>query len=330
LIKKKRSGGVMSIRLQQGEPVPQGIRRIAAEQIEGAIQELGDRRRNPHKAIHSARQRCKRLRGLLRLVRCDLGECYQTENRHFRDIARDLSDLRDAEAVIEAADKLYSVCDSQQEVDLLRRARRSLLARRRVVAQGETNLAGKMAAAAEAFRAAHERIAAWPLSTSGFDLLRPGICSTYAGSRKAFSTAFRKPSDARFHEARKRVKYHWYQMRMLHNIWPQVLGVYRAQLKELSDLLGDDHDLSVMRGILRESPEAALAAPELEVLFGVIERRKARLRATSHVLGRRIFAERPRCFTRRLGDYWQAWEEEAAWARAAQQAYTRMDERAVA
>lgn len=299
----------MSFRLQAAEPVPEEIRRIVSEQIADAVQELGDRRRNVHKAIHSARQRCKRVRAVVRLARTDLGDHYATENRRFRDIARKLSNARDAEAVIESTDKLYAECEGPREIDLLRAVRRTLSARHRQVTAGEEGLAARMMEVADELREAQAQIAAWPLPTQGFDLLGPGIQKTYANTREAFFKAYRDPVDANFHEARKHVKYHWYHMRLVHNIWPHMLRAYRRSLKTLSDHLGDDHDLAVMRTIMLERT-GTFDARDLHDVMRLIERRQARLKTQAHVLGRRVFAERSANFRKRLGRYWQGWQEE--------------------
>lgn len=318
----------MSFRLQTAEPVPEGIRRIAAEQIADAVQELTDQRSNRHKAIHSARQRCKRVRAVLRLVRADLGGRYSEENRRFRDIARQLSDVRDAEAVIEAVDKLYADCKNQREIDLLRAVRRMLTARRAQILASEKGLDTRVAEVVAALREAGEEVTSWPLSKPDFDLLEPGIQEAYAGTRKAFFAAYCEPSNVRFHEARKRIKYHWYHMRIVHNIWPEMLRAYRRSLKRLSDRLGDDHDLTVMRAIVLEHTNAFSDARDLRDTLSLVERRRTQFRAQAHVLGRRVFAEKPACFRRRLAQYWEAWHEETHPPTEGE--FSEVDQRAVA
>jgi len=318
----------MSLRLEAAEPAPEGVRRIVCEQIDGAMQELGDGRRNQHKAIHSARQRCKRVRAVLRLVRSDLGDHYGAENVSFRDIARGLSDVRDAEAVIEALDKLQLYCDDKREMGLVRATRRALIARRQQAA-GEEGLGAHAEEAIQGFSSARERVSAWPLVAQGFELCGPGLQSTYGQGRDAFTEAYREPADARFHEARKRVKYLWYQMRVLHNVWPEAMRAYRGSLHSLSELLGDDHDLIVLRELLREQPDALRGARNLERMLSVIERRQCQLRAEARILGMRIFAERPKAFRKRMGRYWQAWQQETD-AGAAQPPAAELDTREVA
>jgi CHAD domain-containing protein len=103
----------MPYRLKAHESVPEGIKRIAGEQIERAIKELTDSELDPHESVHQARKRFKKIRGVLRLVREDLGEIYSDENAWFRDTGRELSAVRDAEAMLETLDKLRDGYDEQ-------------------------------------------------------------------------------------------------------------------------------------------------------------------------------------------------------------------------
>ena len=57
-------------------------------------------------AIHEARKSIKKVRALLRLVSAELGGTYPRENARLRDIARRLSEFRDAFAIIETFDDL--------------------------------------------------------------------------------------------------------------------------------------------------------------------------------------------------------------------------------
>ena len=319
----------MSLRLEAADSAPEGIRRIVYEQIDAGMQELGDRRRNHHKAIHSARQRCKRIRAVLRLVRRDLGDQYGAENVCFRDIARGLSDLRDAEAVIEALDKLQLHCNDKREAGLVRATRRGLTARRQQDADGEEGLRAHADDAIQGFRAARERLPSWRLTTQGFALIGAGLRKTYASGRDAFTGACIEPSDVRFHETRKLVKYLWYEMRVLHHVWPEAMPAYKRSLHKLSNLLGDDHDLLVVRESLREQPDILRGARNLECMIGLIDRRKCQLKAEGRLLGMRVFAERPKAFRKRLERYWRAWQVETQ-AAAAQPASAEIDAREVA
>lgn len=65
-----------------------------------------------HEGIHEARKRFKKIRTLLRAMRSELGtDKYQDENTFFRDIARSVGAVRDAQSLIECLEKLKELSD---------------------------------------------------------------------------------------------------------------------------------------------------------------------------------------------------------------------------
>lgn len=56
--------------LTAGEPVADGVREIADDQLGTALAEIDDNE-DRHDAVHEVRKRCKKVRGLMRLVRDD-------------------------------------------------------------------------------------------------------------------------------------------------------------------------------------------------------------------------------------------------------------------
>jgi len=80
----------MAYELQLDETVEDGLRRIAVELIDDSIGWLDRSDRAPDAAVHEVRKDCKKLRGLLRLVRPAAPALYRAENRIFRDAARPL------------------------------------------------------------------------------------------------------------------------------------------------------------------------------------------------------------------------------------------------
>ena len=96
----------MAYRFKRGNSsVEAGVRRIATEEIDGAIDEIDDNGLELHETVHQVRKRCKKLRGLIRVVRPAFDD-YQDENAAFREAARALSYVRDTEALIETYDDL--------------------------------------------------------------------------------------------------------------------------------------------------------------------------------------------------------------------------------
>ncbi|MDC0675465.1 CHAD domain-containing protein [Nannocystis sp. ncelm1] len=99
------------------------------------------------------------------------------------------------------------------------------------------------------------RSADWPPLDRGWSILEPGLKTSYKQGRQAMRTAFADPTPAAFHAWRKRVKDLWYHTQLLHNVWKGVQSAWAEALEDLSDALGDDHDLEVLRAALATHPD---------------------------------------------------------------------------
>ena len=308
----------MDYRLKQDESVPEGTRRMAAEQLDRALEYLGCQDGERDKHVHEARKATKRLRALVRLVRRDLGnEVYALENQCYRAAGQRLSGLRDATVLVETLDRLVESLG--EDVPKSRFARvRVWLVERRDRAYGQVDSSNRaVQEAIAALAQARERLEHWNLQRRGWGGIRAGVQRIYARGRRDFAGAYALPSDEAFHDWRKQVKYLWYHAQILENIWPSGYAGPRLQeLDQLGELLGWDHDLAVLRTtVLAEFPRAGATATLL-----ALERRiaavRSRMQGQARLLGERIYLERSREFTRRLGGYWRVWQVEQAGAPA--------------
>ena len=301
----------MEYRLQQSESVPEGVRRMAAGQLDRALDYLGCQDGERDKHIHEARKATKRLRALVRLVRGDLGdEGYALENQCYRAAGQRLSELRDATVLVETLDRLVASLGQDAPKSRFARVRIWLVERRdRAYSQVDSNNRAVQEAIA-ALAPARDRLEHWHLQRPGWGGIRVGLQRIYARGRRDFAAAYALPSDEAFHDWRKQVKYLWYHTQILENIWPSVMQALAEELDQLGELLGQDHDLAVLRTtVLAEFPRAGATATlmALERRIGAVRARKL---ARARLLAERLYVERPREFTRRLGGYWRAWQVE--------------------
>ena len=81
-----------------GKSVEGTFRAIALSQLDEALADLRNGGSHGRSVLHEARRRCKKLRGLLRLVRPAFAD-FARENAAVRDAAALLSHLRDAEVL---------------------------------------------------------------------------------------------------------------------------------------------------------------------------------------------------------------------------------------
>ena len=312
----------MAYRLDPRETLPDGIRRILTEQLADAEDGLRTARgEEREEAVHEARKAAKKARAVLRLVRDEIGsKTYSRENNALRDASSRLSAPRDAAVLVAAVDRLG------RQVPLARRSLAPLSAvlvqRRREVTTRVLDDEGAMDATAGELAEIRARIEGLGIETDRFSALEDGLLRTYSRGRDAFTDARTHPTDQRLHNARKRVKDLWYHARVLKPIWPGPMGELVDATDRLGELLGEDHDLAVLadtvRGLAAESADGGAG----ETLLTLAGNRRAELRAEIWPLGRRVYADRPKPFVRRMRVLYRAWREETVWSISAESAAT--------
>jgi len=290
------------------ETVEDAVIRVAREQIGKAIDEIEDDELDRHETVHQVRKRCKKLRGLIRAVRPALGKTYKKENARFRDAAKSLSYVRDAQSQLECLDDLTGHFEAEVGAGFASGVRDRLVERRQRVADDEVGLDERLDRFLVTMQKSYYRVGNWKLSEEGFDAVTGGLHKTYKRGYKAMNKAYAKPGAERFHEWRKRTKYHWYHLRLLRPVWKPVIKKLCSEADDLSDLLGDEHDLAVLRDTLLEEPAVFGDKTELEALLGLLSRRRLELQQKAKLLGARVFAEEPDALVDRFGAYWTAWE----------------------
>jgi CHAD domain-containing protein len=303
----------MSYRLQFDETLDDGLSRVASEQLSDALAGLQDPG-DPVKAVHEARKSVKKSRAALRLARPALPkDAYRREDRALRDAGRSLSGARDADVLLETVDALSERFAGQLPEAEFAELRERMAEQLAAVREGGDDTA----AAAELLEAAAARIEQWPLDSVDWDTALDGATDAYARGRKALAIAEDDPDDEHLHDLRKRVKDLWYHQRLLTDAWP---GIMNAQVDETDGLavnLGDDHDLAVLTDYLRRTAPELGTTTDLAAVAELIARYRAELYADILRIARRVYAEKPTAFRRRLAAYTTAARAEADAAGAA-------------
>jgi len=274
----------MGYRLEKDEQLGAGFRRILIEQTERLSEALASADANLEEAIHEVRKRCKRVRAVARLLRPHARELYRRENAAFRDIARRLSPFRDAHVQVATFEQLVSRAPERERFAALKDLMPGGISR------NEEMLKNQLTATREDVGA--------------------GLRVNYQRGRRAMVRAYDKPEATAFHEWRKHVKDLGYQMQILRNLWPAVFKRVRGELDTLGDLLGKEHDLTVMRDVIVKNAHVAIVQEDLQAFLALTEEREFQLQSEAETIGRRIYAERSRDFIRRIFTYWDTWQAE--------------------
>jgi CHAD domain-containing protein len=295
----------MAYKLRTDETVKDGVRRCAREQLDSAIEELTTGvHEDPVEAVHEARKSLKKARSLLRLSRGAFHpDERRRENAALREAGRALSSARDAEVMLDAIDDLAARFAGRVPRNTFNTIRRQLEserdpARRRLL---ESDLTGQVA---DELKAVRSRIDDWSLGHGGWDALEPGLRRSYARGRDALDLVSRRPTVENLHDWRKRGKDLWYHLRSLKTISPGIVGGAADEADRLSKLLGDDHDLAVLREALERGADGL--AVDLDPVLALIDHRRHELEAEALQVGARLYAEPPKVFVHRLHRYWKA------------------------
>jgi hypothetical protein len=191
--------------------------------------------------------------------------------------------------------------------------RSGLAARAEEASRAEDRQAGA-GSAAELFRAGGAQVAGAGLDARGWEAIGPGLERTYRAGRHALARVGRNgasaPADV--HEWRKRTKDAWYHVRLLGPAAPSILDPLDDRFHDLSDALGDAHDLVVICARLRDAPERFGGEGPVRAACELAEARRADLEQRAARLGARLYAEKPGAYTARIGAYWQVWHEAGA------------------
>lgn len=298
----------MSFEIVENERLGASIRRVACEQIVGAIKASRAARNGKGSPVHRTRKHLKKARAALGLLAVDVKDKrFQREKCRLRDAGRLISDIRDAEVRLETVKQLRSEpnepcgrgCAETEE--LLAFELESFIAA----------FAGWQDEAARNLERAREGIGRWELP----DLTSAKVCcavrKSYRKGRHALKRVEKKETAKRFHTLRKRAKELRHQLRLLRPMQQALFREMTRDLKALSDTLGHAHDLSFVAQRLRSIAGATGRKRQHRALRALLETREKDLWRTALALAERFYALKPKEFSAQIAYYF----EESAHAR---------------
>lgn len=277
--------------------MPQNVKRIATEELDAAIALLkGKRGVSRDDSVHDVRKSIKKTRALLRMVRPELGNFFLDENIRLRDAGHKLSELRDSSALIGTVDNLRHGKNGSAPKKALASVRRLLNIEKRQLAE-QAAAQKLLPGLATELRKTRRSIGHWPLKTDGFQAIAPGVEKTFRDRKKALAVARKSSRTEDYHEWRKRVKDHWYHVRLLNKIWGDVMSGYEQSLKELENALGEGINLSLLEKRVQQ-----FTAGDGAGLRKAVESARHNWRQKALEIGAKVYAKKPREFARQLNE----------------------------
>ncbi|RWE54049.1 CHAD domain-containing protein [Mesorhizobium sp.] len=292
----------MSYRIDPRLPLTGEVRRILAEEIGKALVHLDAAHDRPEQALHKCRKRLKNVRALLRLVRSGHETFCRTENQCYRQVSALLAGPREATALVETIDRLAASFPEHGAGGGLDEVRDRLVARQQDL-HGGAGLGAAIGAAIAACEEGIGRIDALALPDQpeqAADVLAEGARITLRRARKALDKAGSRGEADDFHDLRKAAKTHGMHLSLLGRLWPTPIKARRKAVDELGEMLGELHDVFVLRTLL-EADDRPLGSPqETRLLSKLLKRSEKSLKKTCLAAAADLFGDSPRRSTRKL------------------------------
>lgn len=286
----------MTYAFRPGRAFTDDFRSVGAEQFEQAIEVLQLRPDGVHEAIHDARKCFKRVRALYRLIASDASPFQKQENARIRDMARNLSTVRDAAALVENARYLHEGARSDDEEKALDHVCSRLIERRDRIAAGETDIEDRIAATiinCEQAMAALVHVSFDDRRRKTADRLAKGWRRTLKRAARAREACQASTEAASFHELRKRAQDYRMHLALMREAWPSAMQPKRLDAKALVDVLGHLNDLDVMTSLVNEDPSLAGNSQDQAYLISAVIARQDSLRSDALDRAASVFLDAP-------------------------------------
>jgi CHAD domain-containing protein len=295
----------MSFAFKRKECIAEGVCRIARRQVAKALKSCS---KNAAESIHDTRKQIKKLRALLRVVRCGVGKKqFEKALKDLREAAAYLAAPRDSHVQLNALEKLNRPPDRKSSNDPFSRMRAALKEEsREQTVRFRANRQGRKVR--EILRKTPPKFQRLHFNKDGWDILGPAIKNLYDGAQAARDCVRKDGTPENFHEWRKRTKDLFYSIKLVEPIWPEQISAISAEFEKLTEFLGDDHDLEMLRQTAVKKSVSVELEGDTQRLLPLIENRQLELRKSALKLGSRLFEETPSKFSGRLHQYWKRWK----------------------
>jgi CHAD domain-containing protein len=281
--------------LEAGESTGSGLHRILVEQVELGAWHL-ERAQLSDTHVHEVRKATKRVRAVLRMLSDDIdSRDYVRLNAEVRDLSRELSQVRSAVVQVEMLGSLVAE-DAQLIVDT-RGLHRELVAALDTQRQGlEDSEVEDLSSRFMAVRSGIEEIELHDDATTSLG----GVRRTYRRGRKSMTHAYAAPTIESFHTWRKQVKYLRHQMEILQSVGTPAIPELVADLEEIGEALGGDHDLADLERAANTVAVGTLSSSTRQRLKEVIATRRSGLELRLKPIATRVYAANPGAFAEQV------------------------------
>jgi CHAD domain-containing protein len=301
----------MSYRLENNETLSFGFKRIVLEHIDKSVFNLSKGNGSFNEDVHDTRKNFKKIRTVLRLVRSNLGEeSFQVENSFYRSTGRTLSDLRDSSVLILTFDKLLKNSELEMSNFDFSVFRNFLIEKHKNISAAKSKKSIVINSLSTDLLLSRSRVFDWSFSGDSFRIIKKDLLRIYENGQTFMYAVLSEAVKENVHEWRKRVKDLWYTIRILSNLWPEIMSPLVILLGKLSDTLGDANDLFLLKERIISNESKFKDNQHTRELINFIDKRIIDLLREARSIGRKIYSENSNYFIGRMKNYFDIWRSE--------------------
>lgn len=224
--------------------------------------------------VHAVRLRCKRIRAVMRLMPDNPASLAIGE--WATDVARELAAARDAHAALACAAGLLQEMPADLPVADGAAAIQQWLTKS--LQHEELTAERALTTVADKVDALLPMVSAGRWEDASGQLLKSNLNSRMKQARKSRRTAARTSKNRAFHNWRKNCKTASLQLHLFGDDLDPAQRNSRRQLQQLAQLLGQEHDCTVLRTVLKSAPTAIQSNPQTRLLRKLARRWQKQLR----------------------------------------------------
>jgi CHAD domain-containing protein len=296
--------------LRAGEPAGAGVTRVFDTLFQNAIERLEHAGSNREGDIHAVRTTIKRVRAILRLIEPAIANAsFRKENQRLKKTARLLAPMRDVAIGLHTLRGLAGAATRQQK-----RHDASIVhdhfAKNVSMPDGVTQKS-VMRVTVQALEAHRRRLRKLRIISADCQAMRISLEKVYHSCRRRMKRAFSEGDDDSFHRWRIRLKNLYYELQFLEPIFSRRLRSMIARLKRLESMIGDDHDIAVLKASLQKTPEQFGGGPVVKRVLRQLKERSDELRRAMRPLAETVLDEKPDRFARQIHRRMVKWQKAA-------------------
>jgi CHAD domain-containing protein len=269
--------------------IPNELRRISSLLVNRSVREIKKKDSDENITIHNLRKHVKNLRALLRLIRTSTGEAFFIKyNYKLRDYNRTTAQLRNSAALIELFKSFPKIIRESKENDtklVLLKLEADLFETRK-----RSDYKSIMQFYKINLKAYKQELNSLDSFNEDFSGVSKSLGHLYYSCRRFMLLSMNNPGEANLHEWRKAVKHLYYCCYSLIPLNRKYLKAYISELKNLSDLLGNIHDIYILKSNILSIPE------DPDNFAGMIKSLRSYQRdltIESFIIGGRLFQDKP-------------------------------------